>query len=113
MILGTKKLEDQAAFTEEERQQLYKNARDMIAEGVPGEIPAALPAGLLIRLIGTLKKYDELLARLASWDAGIETPDIDRIIECWDELRLEAKTLRDVKPPLAQPSRVLIPGSQS
>lgn len=111
MLVGTPKLKEMQTFSAPELKELFSGMETYLNNGVPLEIPAAIPIGQLARIVSTLQRYHGLVDKVAYLEAGIESPGIDRLMEAWDTMQAEAKELLEVKPP-EQPKIVAAPQSR-
>lgn len=111
MIVGTKKFDERRTLSQEELNGLFQNSEEMAKQGVPDGVPAAVPVGQLLELAVTVKRFRDVVKKLAEIEDGMEQP---KLIEALDALREEAKTLmaapsapQVVAPP--QGSKIVMP----
>lgn len=115
MLVGTPKLKDMQSFSEPELKELFTGMEAYLSNGVPLEIPAAIPIGQLGRIVATLQRFHALVEKVAHVEAGVEVPGMDQLIDRMGVVAEEARELLSAKPPEApkvvpaNPSRLIIP----
>lgn len=99
MILGqVKELKDISPLTDEQFQMLIKVVQNSLTQGIPPEIPAAVPHADLYLIASTLQKYrDQLVAVMEAEPEGS-----DRRKEIWDLLN---------PAPAPKASKLVLPGA--
>lgn len=112
-IIGTKGLDNQHPFCAIELHELFVGGDNMAKQGMPPEIPAAIPLGQLLRLTATLKKYHDICAltveRYEKWATSTEDDGLGEV----ETVIASMKELLNIGPPIAKPqqSRLIIPTS--
>lgn len=106
MIIGTKRLDEQPPFCAAELRELFVGFDNMAKQGIPPEVPAALPSGQLLRIAATLKLYHDLAKKVVEVEDGVEKPE--DLTEKLSELRQEAQELLEAPPPVAKPTSPLV-----
>lgn len=116
MVIGTpKNLDDVYPFCQYELNELFAGMDGAIKNGMPAEVPAAIPFGQLTRITGTLKRYHDLLVALTVLNEIIEARGSDESTDVvMDRARFRgvaknASEVLSLPPPKQQ--RVIIPGS--
>lgn len=101
-------LMDITPFCGIELAELYKGAEQLLSEGVPMEVQAALPTGDLLRIAATLRRYHELIARFVhDYEGCKEQDDVDAAVEVVDQMIEDAQALLSAPPPSAFPGQSL------
>jgi len=108
MIIGaTKTLEEMTPLSQSEIKELLVHGegimKDAVGQGVPLEVPAAMPIGSLVRLIQTVKRLNDIVERVANIEAGItEAEGKDEIEKRLDSLITDASVLLAIEAPKPQ-----------
>jgi len=110
MIIGSpKSLKDVPVFSKLEIEELSAGAMEMIKQGIPGEVPAAVPLKHLLRITATLMEYREVVLGLST--VADESPS-DAMLELIEKAKalVAAQEPKAVQPVKAEPkSRLAIP----
>lgn len=95
-------LMDISPFCGTELAELYKGAEQLLSQGVPMEVQAALPTGDLLRIAATLRRYHELIARFVhDYEGCKEQDDVDAAVEVVDQMIEDAQELLNAPTPIA------------
>jgi len=105
-LIGEKGLDSIEPFCAPELMELFKGMDGTLSQGVPPNVPAAIPLIQLARIIASLKRYRDVAHRLVeeSKKTGVEDgpmPDYESVVA-------QAKALLEVGPPKPRPSSRLV-----
>lgn len=91
MIIGApKSIKEVPLFSKPEIVELTRGMDDTLRQGIPPEVPAAIPVGHLARIAATLTRFHEFIEEVASFELSDDPTTADEQIY---ELRQEAKKI--------------------
>lgn len=108
MIVGQpKSVEELGPLAQSEIDEMIQGATEALANGVPMEVPAAMPLLLLCRMAATFKLQRELLTLIANLPKGITFDEQLARTEAVRQIEEKAAALLQVTKPIPVASRVL------
>jgi len=113
MIIGSpKSLSEVPVFSKLEIEELVAGSTEMLKQGIPGEVPAAVPVKHLLRLTATLEKYRAVLIKLTEAKDAEDEKKESMLSEAMDSAQelIDAEQPKAVQPVQSAPkSRLVVP----